>query len=275
MVNIGQLNSLEVVGQFKQEWLLEGGKFGDIPLAKKHAQLDIRIGQMVEVFIYIDGAGYLTATTYKPKAQVGDIAWLQVVDANAEGAWLDWGVDEDLFLPRSEQQSPVDMNRYCMVRVSFDEKKGLYASSYLNDFLKDEAAEFEQGQQVSIMIGNATDLGYKVVINHTYWGLLYASEVFQPIYKGQVMAGYIKKLREDQRLDVSLAPFGFAKVASITDTILAKLAEHNGFIALSDKSSPDDIYDVFGVSKKVFKQAIGILFKQRSIVIEATGIRLV
>ena len=129
MVNIGQLNSLEVVGQFKQEWLLEGGKFGDIPLAKKHAQLDIRIGQMVEVFIYIDGAGYLTATTYKPKAQVGDIAWLQVVDANAEGAWLDWGVDEDLFLPRSEQQSPVDMNRYCMVRVSFEEKKRINASS--------------------------------------------------------------------------------------------------------------------------------------------------
>ena len=155
------------------------------------------------------------------------------------------------------------------------EKKGLYASSYLNDFLKDEAAEFEQGQQVSIMIGNATDLGYKVVINHQYWGLLYANEVFQPIYKGQVMAGYIKKLREDQRLDVSLAPFGFAKVASITDTILAKLAEDNGFIALSDKSSPDDIYAVFGVSKKVFKQAIGILFKQRSIVIEKTGIRLV
>jgi predicted RNA-binding protein (virulence factor B family) len=230
---------------------------------------------MIEVFIYIDGEGYLAATTHKPKAQVGEIAWLQVIDANAEGAWLDWGVDEDLFLPRSEQQSPVDLNRYCMVRVLFDEKKGLYASSYLNDFLKDEAAEFEQGQQVSIMIGNATDLGYKVVINHTYWGLLYASEVFQPIYKGQVMAGYIKKLREDQRLDVSLAPFGFAKVTSITDTILAKLAEHNGFIALSDKSSPDDIYDVFGVSKKVFKQAIGILFKQRSIVIEATGIRLV
>ena len=119
MVNIGQLNSLEVVGQFKQEWLLEGGKFGDIPLAKKHAQLDIRIGQMVEVFIYIDGAGYLTATTYKPKAQVGDIAWLQVVDANAEGAWLDWGVDEDLFLPRSEQQSPVDMNRYCMRKKAY------------------------------------------------------------------------------------------------------------------------------------------------------------
>ncbi len=274
MVNIGQLNSLEVVGQFKQEWLLEGGKFGDIPLPKKDAPQGILIGAMVETFIYIDADGYLVATSHPPLAQVGEIAWLKVMEANADGAWLDWGMDEDLFLPPSEQQSPVEANRYCMVRVLFDEKKGLYASSYLNDFLKDEASEFEQGQQVSIMIGNATDLGYKVVINHQYWGLLYANEVFQPIYKGQVIVGYIKKLREDQRLDVSLAPFGFAKVVSITDTILAKLSENNGFIALSDKSSPEDIYEVFGVSKKVFKQAIGILFKQRSIVIEPQGIRL-
>ncbi len=125
------------------------------------------------------------------------------------------------------------------------------------------------------MIGNSTDLGYKVIVNHRYWGLLYEADVFQKLHKGQVVDGYVKKLREDKRLDVSLAPQGYARVSSMTDDILARLVEHGGYIAISDKSTPETIYTVFGISKKAFKQAIGALFKQKRILIEERGIRLV
>jgi predicted RNA-binding protein (virulence factor B family) len=235
------------------------------------------LGQQVKVFIFIDDEGYLAATTDEPLAQVGQVAWLKVIDITQQGAYLDWGLgDEDaLFLPRQEQQSPVELNRYCLVYVCFEEKKGIYATTYLNDFLQDDASEFKQGDRVSLIVANQTELGFKVIVNHQYWGLLYANEVFQPLYKGQTVDGYVKKIREDQRLDLSLQPLGFAKVEGITGDILDKLQQQRGFLALSDKSSPEAIYDTFGVSKKVFKQAIGTLFKQQKISIEAEGIRLV
>lgn len=275
MLSIGAFNRLTIAGQTKNDWLLEGGAhYGDIPLVKQEAPVASRMGSELEVFVYLDEEGYLLATTQTPLAQVGDVAWLKVVDVSEAGAWLDWGLAEDLFLPHAEQQSPVEIHRYCMVKVVIDKHYGLIASSYINDFLADEATEFEQGQKVSLLIGNATDLGFKVIINHRYWGLLYANEVFQEIHKGQTMDGYIKKLRVDNRLDVSLTPAGYAKVDAITERILSILVDNNGFIALSDKSSPEDIYQVFGVSKKVFKQAIGTLFKQRRLVIEPNGIKL-
>ncbi|MCC6374613.1 MAG: GntR family transcriptional regulator [Moraxellaceae bacterium] len=277
MVHVGQINQLEVVEQLKQSFLLEGGHFGDIPIAKNELPQGTRLGQQVKVFIFIDDEGYLAATTDEPLAQVGQVAWLKVIDITQQGAYLDWGLgDEDaLFLPRQEQQSPVELNRYCLVYVCFDESKGIYATTYLNDFLQDDASEFKQGDKVELIVANQTELGFKVIVNHQYWGLLYANEVFQPLYKGQTVEGYVKKIREDQRLDLSLQPLGFAKVEGITGDILDKLQQQRGFLALSDKSSPEAIYDTFGVSKKVFKQAIGTLFKQQKISIEAEGIRLV
>ncbi|HQV80554.1 MAG TPA: S1-like domain-containing RNA-binding protein [Agitococcus sp.] len=277
MVHVGQINQLEVVEQLKQNFLLEGGHYGEIPIAKNELPQGSRLGQQVKVFIFIDDEGYLAATTDEPLAQVGQVAWLKVIDITQQGAYLDWGLgDEDaLFLPRQEQQSPVELNRYCLVYVCFDESKGIYATTYLNDFLQDDASEFKQGDKVELIVANQTELGFKVIVNHQYWGLLYANEVFQPLYKGQTVEGYVKKIREDQRLDLSLQPLGFAKVEGITGDILDKLQQQRGFLALSDKSSPEAIYDTFGVSKKVFKQAIGTLFKQQKISIEAEGIRLV
>lgn len=277
MINVGKINQLEIIEQLKQNFLLEGGHYGEIPIAKNELPQGSRLGQQVKVFIFIDDEGYLAATTDEPLAQVGQVAWLKVIDITQQGAYLDWGLgDEDaLFLPRQEQQSPVELNRYCLVYVCFDESKGIYATTYLNDFLQDDASEFKQGDKVELIVANQTELGFKVIVNHQYWGLLYANEVFQPLYKGQTVEGYVKKIREDQRLDLSLQPLGFAKVEGITGDILDKLQQQRGFLALSDKSSPEAIYDTFGVSKKVFKQAIGTLFKQQKISIEAEGIRLV
>jgi len=277
MVHVGQINQLEVVEQLKQSFLLEGGHFGDIPIAKQELPQGTRVGHQVKVFIYIDTDGYLAATTHLPLAQVGEVAWLKVIDITEQGAYLDWGLslEEAVFLPRQEQQSPVELNRYCLVRLCFDERKGVYASAYLNDFIQDDATEFKQGDKVSLIVANQTELGFKVIVNHRYWGLLYANEVFQSLHKGQTVDGYVKKIRDDKRLDVSLQPLGFAKVEGITGDIIEKLQQQRGFLALSDKSTPEAIYATFGVSKKVFKQAIGTLFKQQKISIDHDGIRLI
>lgn len=275
MVNIGQINSLELVEQLKQTYLLEGGRYGDIPIAKQDVPQGSKIGQSINALVYIDEEGYLVATTQQPLAQVGQFASLKVLSVSPEGAWLDWGIEPALFLPRKEQQQIVEVNRYCLVRLCFNERKGIFATTYLNDFLQNECTEFKQGDKVSILIASQSDLGFRVIVNHRYWGVLYGNEVFQSIYKGQTLDAYVKRLREDQRLDISLQPLGFAKVTGITDDILQRLQQQKGYLALSDKSSPDEIYAAFGVSKKVFKQAIGTLFKLRKINIEEQGIRLI
>lgn len=275
MVNIGQINSLELVEQLKQTYLLEGGRYGDIPIAKQDVPQGSKIGQSINALVYIDEEGYLVATTQQPLAQVGQFASLKVLSVSPEGAWLDWGIEPALFLPRKEQQQIVEVNRYCLVRLCFNERKGIFATTYLNDFLQNECTEFKQGDKVSILVASQSDLGFRVIVNHRYWGVLYGNEVFQSIYKGQTLDAYVKRLREDQRLDISLQPLGFAKVTGITDDILQRLQQQKGYLALSDKSSPDEIYAAFGVSKKVFKQAIGTLFKLRKINIEEQGIRLI
>lgn len=277
MLAIGRFNQLTVVDQTRTDYLLDGGaKYGDIPLAKTEVTKGYRPGDDINAFIYLDDEGYLAATTETPFAQAGDIAWLRVVERGQDGSWLDWGLKSDLFMPRTEQQHPVEENRYCLVKVFMDDKKGLIASTYLNDFLKDEATEYEAGQKVSLIIANTTELGYKVIVDHKYWGVLYANEVFQALHKGQIIDGYIKKLREDHRLDVSLTALGYVKkMDSVSQRILDELANAKGFLPVSDKSSPDEIYAIFGISKKVFKQAIGTLYKQRLITIEDKGIRLV
>lgn len=275
MLAIGRFNRLTIVDQTRTDYLLDGGgKYGDIPLAKTEVPKNYRLGDDIDVFIYLDDEGYLEATTETPFAQSGEIAWLRVTECGQDGAWLDIGLKNDLFLPRSEQQHPLDENRYCMVAVFWDDKKGLIASTYLNDFLKDESSDYEAGQKVGLMIANSTELGYKVVIDHKYWGVLYANEVFQNLHKGQKIEGYIKKLREDKRLDVSLTPLGYVKkMDGISGRIMDELAASKGFLPISDKSSPEEIYAAFGVSKKAFKQAIGALYKQRLLVIEENGIR--
>jgi len=274
MVNIGQVNRLELVEQLKQTYLLEGGRYGDIPIAKQDIPQGSKVGQEIEAFVYIDEEGYLVATTQQPLAQVGQFASLKILAISPEGAWLDWGIEPPLFLPKKEQQHLLELNRYCLVRICFDERKGIFATTYLNDFIQNECTEFKQGDKVSIIIASPTDLGFRVIVNHKYWGVLYANEVFQSIRKGQVLEAYVKRLRDDNRLDISLQPLGFAKVTGITDDILQRLQQQKGYLPLSDKSSPEEIYAIFNVSKKVFKQAIGTLFKQRKIIIEEQGIRL-
>jgi len=196
---------------------------------------------------------------------------------NDLGAFVDWGLPKDLFIPFAEQQHTLSKGGYTLVRIYQDNQGQLAGSTRIDHWIKDDAQGLKQGEKVSLVIADKTELGYKAVINHECWGLLYTNELYRRIRKGLVIDGYINRIREDGRVDLTLNQPGFSKdkMKNVSDTIIAALKENDGFLALTDKSPPPEIYAAFKVSKKVFKQAIGALYKQRRIALEGTGIRLI
>ncbi len=276
MIDIGKFNPLKVVKQYAKEFYLDGGELGDITLPITEAPKDTKIGDQLNVFVYADAKDAMVATTRLPYAQVDDVAWLKCVSVSHAGAFLGWGLSKDLLLPYSEQVSKVVEGRSCLVKLFLDEDNRIVTSMLLNDFLQDEAFYLKEGEKVDVVIADETDLGYKVVVNNEFWGLLYKNEIFQKLRKGLKTVGYVKKIREDNRIDVVLqvAKYG-EKVDSVTEKILNKLKTQGGVMLITDKSPPDEIYKAFGVSKKVFKQSIGTLYKKRMIVIEKGSISLV
>ena len=275
MISIGKINKLNVVKQQGANVYLDDGTSGKVLLADRKLPANCQVGDSLDVFVYVDGDGHLAATAKKPLAEVGDIAWLKVVSLNYVGAFLDWGLPKDLLVPFSEQYHEMEVGRSYLVKVFLDEQNRIAATTKIEKLLSDESADFEVGQKVSLIIADKTDLGVKAIINNSHWGMLYENELFQPVRKGRKLDGYIKQIREDHKIDLSLHQPGYGKVVLLTDTILAKLKANDGVLMLSDKSPPEVIYAVFGVSKKVFKQAIGALYKQQLITIDKSGIRLV
>ena len=275
MLNIGKINKLNVVKKQGADVYLDNGTSGKVLLADKKMSATCQVGDTLEVFVYVDSEGHLAATTKIPLAQVDDIAWLKVVSLNYVGAFLDWGLPKDLLVPFSEQHHEMEVGKSYLVKVFLDDKNRIAATTKIDRFISDEAVDFEDGQKVSLIIAEKTELGFKAIVNNTHWGLLYQNELFQPLRKGQKLDGYIKKIRDDQKIDLSLHHPGYGKVVSLTDNILIKLKENDGVLMLSDKSPPEAIYAAFGVSKKVFKQAIGALYKKKLITIDKNGIRLV
>jgi uncharacterized protein len=275
MINIGKINKLNIVKQQGANIYLDDGTSGKVLLADRKLPANCQVGDTLEVFVYVDSEGHLAATTKKPLAQVGDIAWLKVVSLNYVGAFLDWGLPKDLLVPFSEQYHEMEVGRSYLVNVFLDEQNRIAATTKIDKLLSDESVDFEVGQKVSLIIADRSDLGVKAIINNTHWGMLYENELFQPVRKGQKLDGYIKQVREDHKIDLSLHQPGYGKVVSLTDSIIAKLKANNGVLMLSDKSPPEAIYAAFGVSKKVFKQAIGALYKQQLITIDKNGIKLV
>lgn len=214
--------------------------------------------------------------TRREPPQVGEVAWLKVVAVKDAGAFLDWGRPKDLLLPFGEQPrgNRPRAGEHCLVYIAQDEDDRPFASMKLNDFIADTADGYAQGDPVQLLVAELTDLGVKAVVDNRYWGLLYAADIFRPLQQGETCAGFIRKLREDGKLDVTLNPPAHVAAASLADRVLAALRAAGGFLPLSDKSSPDAIHDAFGVSKGVYKQAIGALYRQRQIRIDKDGIRL-
>jgi len=276
MINIGKINQLSVVKHQGANIYLGSAVSNKVLLADKKPPENCQVGDSLTVFVYTDSEGHLAATTTLPLAQVDDIAYLKVAALNYVGAFLDWGLPKNLLVPFSEQHHELEVGKSYLVKIFLDEKQRVVATTKIDKFISDTAdEELSEGQQVALLIADKTELGVKAIINNRYWGMLYSNELFQPVKKGQKLTGYIKQIREDFKIDLSLQQQGYKKIVlPLTDTILNKLKANNGELMLSDKSPPEAIYAAFGVSKKVFKQAIGALYKQELIDIEKTGIRL-
>jgi len=275
MAAIGKINTLRVVKEVDFGLYLDGGEHGEILIPKRYVPENCKPEDNIEVFIYLDSEDRIIATTEKPLIKIGEFAMLKVVAVTPMGAFLDWGLPKDLFVPFREQKLKMEEGRWYIVTMYLDlETKRLVASAKIEKFLDNLLPDYEDGQEVDLMILGETDLGFNAIVNNNHTGVIYKNEVFQPLRKGQRIKGYIKKIREDEKIDLLLQKPGFQKVDDITLKILDVLKEHGGFLAITDKSDPDNIYNLFGVSKKTFKKAIGGLFKLRIINIDDNGIRL-
>lgn len=275
MALIGKTNTLTVVKELSFGMYLDGGEHGEILIPTRYIPKNTKVGDAIEVFIYLDSDDRLIATTEKPYAMVDDFALLRVASVNAIGAFLDWGLPKDLLVPFSEQKQAMKEGYSYMVKVYLDKTTNrIAASAKLDSFLDNLPPDYTEGQEVDLIIVSQTELGYKVIINNLHWGMLYKSEVFQNLERGQRVKGYIKKVREDEKIDVSLTKIGYAKVDDVSAKILNHLKINNGFMAITDKSAPELIYHWFGISKKAYKIAIGNLYKKGLIVLEEGGVRL-
>ncbi len=275
MLKIGNLNRLQVINEVDFGVYLDGGDMGEILLPRRYVPGGVKINDWIEVFIYRDSEDLLIATTESPLAMVGQCAWLKTVDVNRFGAFLDWGLPKDLFVPFAEQQVPMKPDRSYVVYVYLDQNSGrISASSKLYKYLSEESNTYAVNDAVDIMICADTDLGYKAVIDNTYLGLLYKNEVHEALKVGQRMRAYIKTIRNDNKIDLKLhLPSEFTRDA-LSAAILQYIADQGGHSDLTDKSSPEQIHKQFGVSKSSYKKALGKLYKQRLIVIEKDKISL-
>lgn len=275
MVNIGKYNTLRVLKEVDFGVYLDGENEGEILMPVRYVPKGCQVGDHVDVFLYLDSEDRPIATTEKPYAQVGEFAMLRVKSVNKIGTFLDWGIMKDLLVPFREQKVTMTEERSYLVYIYVDEETSrIVASAKLNKFLNKTVPEYVTGQEVDLIIESETDLGYKAIVNNQHWGILYENEVFEQLDKGLKIKGYIKKIRTDNKIDLSLQPLGYEKVDPITQMILDQLKKTGGFIDVSDKSEAEKVYRVFGISKKTFKQALGALYKQRLITITPDGIRL-
>ena len=276
MVEIGKYNTLRIIKILSFGAYLDGGDGLEILLPTRYVPQDAKVDDNIEVFIYHDNEGRLIATTAKPLAVAGEFQFMEVKSVNKTGAFLEWGLMKDLLVPFKEQKMPMKEGKWYLVYVHVDHvTKRIVASARIDKYLDNVIPNYTFNQEVDLLVADETEIGYKVIINNTRWGLVYRNEIFQRLEKGDHLKGYIKEVREDEKIDVSLTPLGYQKVEGIANIILESLKAQGGFIAVHDKSDPDLIYSLFRCSKKAFKQAIGSLYKQKLITIEPQGIKLV
>ncbi|WP_438865292.1 CvfB family protein [Neptunicella sp.] len=275
MLQIGKTNHLQITDTLPYGVYLSDSEQNQVLLPNAHLPANAKQGDWLDVFVYHDADGQLVASSTIAKAEVGQCVYLNVVAVKAIGAFMDWGLDKDLFVPRNEQESPMQEGRSYVVYIYQDRQTGrIAASSKLHNYLHEESIDFEPRQQVNLLISGRTELGYKAVINGTHLGLLFKDEVFKPIYIGQNLPGYIKNIRDDGKIDLCFQFTDQAARGDLTSQILAYLQQNNGVSELTDKSDAKAIYQQFNVSKNAYKKAIGALYKQKKIILSKTQISL-
>jgi hypothetical protein len=271
---LGKTNRLVIKRRVDFGVYLDGKEWGDILLPKRYVPATADIGSSVDVFLYLDSEDQLIATTERPLIKVGEVAQMRVVAVTKVGAFLNWGLKKDLLVPFAEQALPMQQDYSYLVYCFVDKSNRIVASSKLDKFIGKSTPQLRDGDEVSIVVAEPTDLGFKVVVNNEHWGLLYKDQVFKQLRRGYQCKAYVNKLRSDGKIDLLLDKPGYGKTIDLTAQILQKLEANDGVLMLSDKSSPEAISALFGVSKKVYKQAIGALFKEGKIDISATQITL-
>lgn len=274
-IELGKFNTLEVVKEVDFGLYLDGDEAGEILLPSRYVPTDCKIGDWLKVFLYLDIDERLIATTLTPLVQVGEFACLEVAWVNEFGAFLHWGLMKDLFVPFSEQKMKMQVGNKYVVHTHLDEESfRIVASAKVDRYLSKEMATYQPDDEVNILIWQKTDLGFKAIIENQFSGLLYDGEIFQPLRTGMTLKAFVKQVREDGKIDLVLQKPGFEKIDDFARILLRYLEEHDGWLALTDKSPAEEVYDAFSVSKKTFKKGVGDLYRKRLIVLQESGIRL-
>jgi predicted RNA-binding protein (virulence factor B family) len=275
MIEIGNTYELEVIKETEFGFYLDAGRLGEILLPTKHCPAGLQVDDRVEVFLYLDSEDRPIATTQTPKVEVGEFAYLEVKDNTPVGAFLDWGLDKDVLVPFAEQHRPMNVGDSYIVFLYLDNQERITATSRIDKVVEEnDEHDFRPQQRVDLIIANSTDLGFKAIVDDSHWGLLYADEVDQRLSFGQSIQGYIKRVRADGKIDLSLKS-GREIRDSHSQVIHDFLRDHDGFAPVHDKSTPAEIFELLRMSKGQFKKAIGGLYRRKVIVIQSDGIRLV
>ncbi len=274
-IKLGKYNQLEVVKEVDFGVYLNGDEDGEILLPKRYVPEGTKPGDVLNVFIYLDMEERLVATTLQPYVQVGEFACLEVAWVNQFGAFLNWGLMKDLFVPFREQKMKMQKGKRYVVYVHLDEESyRIVASAKVEHFLSTEKSDYQPGQEVEVLVWQRTELGYKVIVENKFSGMLYHNEIFQPLEVGMRLTAFIKQVRPDGKIDLVLQKAGARKVDDFSEVLWQYIKDNDGFTPLNDKTDAEVIYHTFGVSKKTFKKAVGDLYKKRRIVLEEDGIHL-
>lgn len=275
-IKLGDYNRLEIVKEVDFGLYLDGGSEGDILLPRRYVPEDYRIGEMIDVFVYLDQEERPVATTEKPLAKVGDFAYLECAWVNEYGAFLNWGLMKDVFCPFHEQKKRMEIGNSYIVHLHIDEESyRIVASAKVEKYFSEEFPPYASEEEVDLLIWQKTDLGFKVIIDNRHPGLIYENQIFRPVHTGDRMRGYISSVRPDGKIDVSLQTTGRRQTLDFSETLLDYLHAHGGSCDLGDKSDAEDIKRRFQVSKKTYKKAIGDLYKRHLIIIAGEeGIKL-
>lgn len=277
MIEIGKYNKLIIRREASPGLYLANELEEEVLLPNKYCPEDYTIGDNIEVFVYLDSNEQQIATNIRPKIVLNEFALLQVTAVTEVGTFMDWGLEKELFVPFREQRHKMEEGRWYIVYLDIDpETDRLFGSNQIEKLLQNDELNLTEGEKVKLLVLKKTDLGFNVIVNDEYKGLIFENEIFKELNIGDKLDGYVKRIREDHKIDISLQPIGYDQFNDANaDLVFRILSESDGSLAITDKSSPDEIYTTFGISKKAFKKSLGALYKQRKIIIEPTGIKLI
>jgi len=275
MIELGRINNLEILRDTSVGLFLGDEEGNDVLLPNKYVPTAYEIGEKIKVFCYLDYDERPVATTLEPDIMLGEFRLLQVAEVNEFGAFMQWGLEKHLLVPFREQRVKMKEGQWYVVHCYLDDRSGrLVASNKLDKFLSNDTIDLKEWEKVDLVVTRQTDLGWEVIVNEKHKGLVYFNEVFKPINIGDVIPGCIKTIRKDNKLDISLQPLGAKVLEPAAKKIYEVLVESGGFLGLHDKSAPEEVRDVFQMSKKTFKKGLGTLYRERKIKIESDGISL-